>query len=178
MVGTLGLDGDEQADHRHHGGPDKAVYAYAEEDLDWWATQLGRTLAPGAFGENLTTRGVAVTGAVVGQHWRIGPVVLEVAQPRIPCSVFAAWMDQPAWVRRFTVAARPGAYLRVVVGGVIQAGDQVELVRDPDHRVTISEVFRARTVDRSLAARLVGIPELPDSLSRWAAEHVASGGGG
>src|SRR3954465_13635148 len=82
---ALNLAGDRQADLRVHGGPDKAVYAYASEDAAWWAQQLGRDLPPGMFGENLTTEGVDVSGAVVGERWRIGTAELEVCQPRLPC---------------------------------------------------------------------------------------------
>jgi MOSC domain-containing protein YiiM len=98
-----GLVGDDICDHRHHGGDDQAIYAYAREDLDRWAELLGRPLANGVFGENLTTLGVDVTGAVIGERWRIGDdVVGEVSLPRIPCGVFRTWMGERQWVKRFT----------------------------------------------------------------------------
>ncbi|MDX3107883.1 MOSC domain-containing protein, partial [Nonomuraea angiospora] len=109
-----GLAGDERADQKHHGSPDQAVYSYARADYDWWEGELGRELRNGQFGENLTTSGLDVTGAVIGERWRVGSALLEVSGPRIPCVVFRNWMDEPGWLKRFTAAGRPGAYLRVV----------------------------------------------------------------
>ncbi len=121
-VGRLGLEGDEVSDTRHHGGVDQAVYAFAREDLDAWAATLGRDVRDGQFGENLTTEGIDVNEAEVGEHWRIGTAVLEVASIRIPCNEFKGWMgecgyDRTAWVKRFTATNRPGPYLRVVEEG-------------------------------------------------------------
>ena len=91
---------------RNHGGPDQAVYAYAREDLDLEA-ELGRPLENGVFGENLTTEGLDVNGALIGERWRIGPdVILEVSRPRIPCGTFQGWMAQGDWIKRFTQVAR------------------------------------------------------------------------
>ena len=122
-AGPEGLDGDEQADLRVHGGPDKAVYAYAEEDTAWWEAELGRPLGPGAFGENLTVAGLDVTGAVIGERWRVGTTELEVCQPRQPCSKLGIRFGDPRMVKRFAQVARPGAYLRVLVPGQLGAGD-------------------------------------------------------
>src|ERR1041384_1992507 len=88
-VEGVNLAGDDQADRRVHGGPDKAVYAYASADAAFWSGELGRALGPGTFGENLTTAGLDVSGAVVGERWRIGTVELEVCQPRLPCNKLA-----------------------------------------------------------------------------------------
>ena len=79
---SVNLEGDDQADRTVHGGPDKAVYAYALEDIRLWESELGRPLGPGAFGENLTTEGLDVTGAVIGERWEVGTVCLEVSEPR------------------------------------------------------------------------------------------------
>jgi MOSC domain-containing protein YiiM len=163
-AGRLGLAGDQQANTKHHGGVDQAVYAYAREDLDWWAAELGRPLRPGQFGENLTTAGVDVTGAVIGERWRVGSTVLEVSRPRIPCTVFQAWLGEPKWVRRFTDQGWPGAYLRVLDEGELGAGDPIVVEHRPAHGVTIGETFRALTGDRSLAPRLLEAPELPAAL--------------
>src|SRR3954462_7434904 len=111
-VAGVNVEGDQQADLRVHGGPDKAVYSYASEDTAFWEQELGRELGPGAFGENLTTEGLDVSGAVVGERWRIGNVELEVCQPRLPCSKLAIRLGEPLMVRRFGEARRPGAYLR------------------------------------------------------------------
>jgi len=127
-VGELGLDGDVQADRRVHGGEDKAVYAYAIEDVEWWEAELGRELGPGFFGENLTLRGVDVTGAAPGDRWKAGGVILEVTFPRQPCQKMATKAGEPKFVKRFAQASRPGMYLRVVKPGEVAAGDRVELV--------------------------------------------------
>lgn len=144
-VTTLGLAVDEQADRRHHGGVDKALYAVAREELDWWSEELGRPLRNGQFGDNLTTRGVEVDDAVIGERWRVGTTLLEVSMPRQPCSTFQGFMGEPRWVKRFTQHARPGAYLRVLEPGDIGAGDDVELVSRPPDGVTIADMFRGLT---------------------------------
>jgi MOSC domain-containing protein YiiM len=155
--------GDVVCDVRHHGGPDQAVYAYAREDLDRWAAELGRDLAGGVFGENLTTSGLDVTGARVGERWRVGDeLLLEVSAPRIPCRTFAAWVDERAWIRRFTERAEPGAYLRVLRPGTIHAGDTIEVVHTPAHDVTIGVAFRALTSTPELLPRLLAADALPE----------------
>jgi MOSC domain-containing protein YiiM len=150
-VEPLGLVGDEVSNRRHHGGPAKAVYAFAREDLDRWAEEFGLPVADGLFGENLTTVGLDVNGAEIGERWRIGnPVgdhaVLEVTMFRTPCQTFKAWLgrngyDDRAWVRRFAQDLRPGAYLRVVVPGVVSAGDPIEVVHRPGTDRTVSSWF-------------------------------------
>ncbi|MFB4277846.1 MOSC domain-containing protein [Nonomuraea sp. MTCD27] len=153
-----GLVGDEQADKQHHGSPDQAVYAYAGEDYDWWEGELGRELRHGQFGENLTTSGLDVNGALVGERWRVGGAVLEVTKPRTPCVVFRNWMDESGWIKRFTAAARPGAYLKVVELGELGAGDEVEIVSRPDTGVSVADWFRARHGDRDALRRILAVP--------------------
>lgn len=160
-VGALGLSGDEQGDRANHGGQDQAVYAFAVEDLDRWASALGRTLGPGIFGENLTTAGMDVAAAVIGETWSIGQVRLQVSSPRVPCATFQAFLDSPAWVKRFTADARPGAYLRVLVAGELAAGMAIAVTAVPSHGLTVGEVFAARTTQRELLPRLLEAPELP-----------------
>ncbi|MFD1214558.1 MOSC domain-containing protein, partial [Arthrobacter sp. GCM10027362] len=139
QVTGLGLHADVQADRKHHGGEPKALYAYAEEDARWWADELGREIPPGLFGENLRTAGVDVNGALIGERWRIGAeVVVEATSARIPCGTFARHMGEDRWVRRFTAAGRPGAYLRVLAAGRIQAGDAVEVIHRPRHGVSVA----------------------------------------
>ncbi|MCW2502021.1 MAG: domain containing protein [Actinomycetia bacterium] len=176
--GRVGLHGNTVAgdrvyDVRHHGGYDQAVYAYAREDASWWSGQLGREVTPGMFGENLSTEGIDVTGAVIGERWVTGSAVLEVSCPRIPCQTFAEVIGSPRWIRRFTEQAWPGAYLRIVVEGDVGAGDTVSVIERPEHGVTIGEVFRALTGDRALAPRLLEAPELPvkirDKAGKWLA---------
>jgi len=150
-----GVVGDDVASRRHHGGSGQAVYAVAREELDWWGTELDRALRDGMFGENLTTVGLDVDGAVVGERWRVGSALLEVTGPRIPCATFAAWMGEPRWVRRFTGRGRTGAYLAVAEPGVITAGDTVEVVHRPTHGITVPQVFRAFTGDQGLGRRVL-----------------------
>jgi MOSC domain-containing protein YiiM len=165
------VDGDTIGDPSVHGGPDQAVYAYAREDAAWWSAQLGRDVAPGVFGENFSTSGVDVTGAVIGERWAIGSAVLEVSCPRVPCRTFAGFWDVPNLVKWFTEVGRPGAYLRICVEGDVGAGDPIEVVHRPAHGVTLGETFRALTGDRSLARRLLEAPELPaeahERARRW-----------
>ncbi|MFE7786377.1 MOSC domain-containing protein [Streptomyces nigrescens] len=178
-VGGSGLTGDAVVDLRHHGGDDQAVYAYAREDLDDWQRELGRELANGAFGENLTTSGVEVTGAHIGERWRVGPqLLLEVSSPRIPCRTFHGWIGERGWIRRFTQAGVPGAYLRVIEPGEIRAGDAVEVVHRPDHEVTIGLMFRALTTRRELLPRLLEAgAALPEEARRKALKHAERAGG-
>jgi len=161
--GVGGLTGDTVASEAHHGGPDQAVYAYAREDLDDWAADLGRPLHNGIFGENLTTSGMDVTGALIGERWRVGDtVVLEVSAPRIPCDTFARWMAEEGWVTRFTRKARPGAYLRVVTRGAVRAGDPVVRLSRPDHDVTVALTFRALTLEPELLPRVLAAAALAE----------------
>lgn len=155
-TGGSGLVGDHIGNRTVHGGNDQAVYAYAVEDLRTWATDLGRDLPPGAFGENLTTEGIDVTGALIGERWQIGErTVLEVTTGRIPCANFARWLGEQRWVKRFTHRAIPGAYLRVIEPGHIQAGDPIVVIHRPDHGVTVGMTFRALTTERHLLPRLL-----------------------
>ncbi|MFI7537700.1 MOSC domain-containing protein [Streptosporangium sp. NPDC049376] len=161
-----GVAGDVIGDLRDHGGDDQAVYAYAREDLDLWQAELGRELSNGVFGENLTTSGLDVNGALIGERWRIGAdLVLEVTSARIPCRTFAGWLAEKGWVRRFTQVARPGAYLRVIEPGRIEAGDRVEVVLRPEHDVTVEVLFRALTTQAELLPRTLAAGEALNVLS-------------
>jgi MOSC domain-containing protein YiiM len=172
--GLTGLVGDRVFAVDVHGGDDQAAYAYAREDLDAWEPELGRELANGVFGENLTTSGLEVTGALVGERWRVGDaVVLEVTRPRIPCNTFATWMAERGWIKRFTARAVPGAYLRVIEDGEIRAGDPITVVSRPDHDVTIGVAFRALTLEPDLLPRLVDIEALPVALRDRATRRSA-----
>lgn len=156
-----GLVGDHVEDRRHHGGTDQAVYAVAGEELAHWAAVLGRGLPDGMFGENLTTEGLDVDGALVGEIWRVGDTVrLQVTGPRIPCATFAGHLGEAHWVRRFTERGRTGAYLRVLTDGPVQAGDPVVLESRPDHEVTVPTMFRALTTHRDLMPLLEPLGDL------------------
>jgi MOSC domain-containing protein YiiM len=168
-TGMVGLAGDRVYDVKHHGGSDHAVYAYAREDLDRWESELRRPLANGVFGENLTTAGLDVNGALIGERWRIGPdVVLEVSSPRIPCATFQGWLEREDWIKRFSLAALPGAFLRVIEPGEIRAADPVEIVHRPGHDVTVALVFRAMTREPELLPRLLAADALPEETKELA----------
>ena len=168
----VGLVGDVIVDRANHGGYDQAVYAYAIQDAAWWAVELDREVPPGAFGENLSTSGVEVTGAVIGERWQVGSALLEVSRPRIPCRTFAGFWDVPQLIKLFTRRGVPGAYLRIIDEGDVGAGDEIHVVHRPEHGVTIGEVFRALTGDRALVPRLLDAPELPVALREKARRLV------
>jgi MOSC domain-containing protein YiiM len=170
----VNLDGDEQADRKAHGGYDKAVYAYAVEDLRWWEEQLGRPLVHGQFGENLTTEGIDGNRAVIGERWAIGTTVLEVSEPRVPCYRLGVRMEDPLFPRRFTEALRPGAYLRIVVPGELGAEDEIRIVERPELELTIRDVFRIFTRDRHEARRLAEHPKLSDAWRGWARRFLTA----
>ena len=143
--------GDDQADRTVHGGPDKAVYAYAREDYDYWRTHEGVETQPALFGENLTIEGLDLAHAVVGERWRIGSAQLEVAQIRLPCYKLGVRMGDPRFPRRFQAAGRMGAYLRIIEEGDVGAGDAIDVVSRPTHGITLSTMLRA--LDDDDAAR-------------------------
>ncbi len=161
-----GVVGDFIADVAHHGGDQQAVYAFAREELDAWQERLGRELADGLFGENLTTTGLDVDGALLGERWAVGDeVVLEVCGPRVPCSTFQARMGEAHWVKRFTEVGRTGAYLSVVTGGEVRPGDTIEVVSRPDHDISVPDAFRAFMGDLEAARRVLDADALtgPDA---------------
>jgi MOSC domain-containing protein YiiM len=179
-IGASGLAGDAVCELRHHGGNDQAVYAFAREDLDDWERELGRPLAGGVFGENLTTAGIDVSGAKIGERWRVGAeVVLEVTSGRIPCLTFQGHMGEKGWVRRFTQKGVSGAYLRVIEPGEIRAGDPIEIVHRPDHEVTVAFQFRAVTLERALLPRVLAAGDALHPVARDTARaYVEKYGGG
>jgi len=170
-VGPLGLDGDECADKVDHGGFEQALYVYAREDLDWWTEQLARELPSGTFGENLTTVGIDVSAALIGETWRIGSALVQVTAARIPCMTFKSWLDEPHWVKRFADAGRPGAYLRVLSEGSVQAGNDLTVLSRPDLAVTVAESMRAFYGDREIMTRLL---QVTGRSSKW--DEIAADG--
>lgn len=151
-----GVVGDFIADVKHHGGDQQAVYAFAREELDAWQERLGRELADGMFGENLTTTGLDVDGALLGERWAVGDeVVLEVCGPRVPCATFASRMGERGWIKRFTEVGNTGAYLAVVTGGEVRVGDAIAVMSRPDHGITVPESFRAFMGDLDAARRVL-----------------------
>jgi MOSC domain-containing protein YiiM len=169
----VNVDGDDQADRRVHGGPTKAVYAYAAEDYAWWAGEFGVALEPGTFGDNLTVSGIDLTGCIVGERWRIAATIVRVTEPRIPCFKLGIRIGDAGFVQRFAGAARPGTYLAIEHEGDVGRGDSIELLARPDHGVTIGMVERAYHADPSLRQRLADLTDLSDSWRRWAAKAAA-----
>jgi MOSC domain-containing protein YiiM len=180
MRGGLGsgLVGDTIGNKKLHGGDDQAVYVYAREDLDGWETRLERPLTNGMFGENFTTTGVDVTRARIGERWQIGTdgLLLEVSAPRTPCRTFSAFLQLQGWIRTFTEAAKPGAYLRVISPGAVRAGDAITVTHRPDHDVTIGLVFRARMTDPSLLPQLLSADALSDELKAYVRKRLPVNG--
>ena len=173
-VRGINVDGDIQADRDAHGGPDKAVYAYAIEDIKWWENQINQSLPYGVFGENLTTEGIDVNNSLVGERWEVGSVVLEVSEPRVPCWRLGVRMNDKLFPRYFTEALRPGAYLRIIVEGDVAAGDEIRVIEKPDHDLTIRDVFRIYTRDHDEIERLLSVPQMSDAWRRWAQRHRGS----
>lgn len=170
----INVVGDDQADRRVHGGVDRAVYAYAAEDYAWWEHELGRPLAPGTFGENLTTSGFDVNAAVVGERWELGEAELEVSIPRVPCYKLAARMDDPRFVARFGRARRPGPYLRIARAGTIGAGDRIRVVWRPSHGIRIVDVFTIYLFERARLRELLAAPQLGADFIEWVHEQLAA----
>ncbi len=162
-----GVAGDVVVDRKHHGGYDKAVYAYAREDADWWESEIGRALSNGSFGENLTTTGIDVNAALIGERWQIGSVILEVSEPRIPCRVFAGFWDRPTLIKDFTDARKSGAYLRIIQEGEISADDEITVIKKPEHGVSIRDIFDAKAGERAKINQLRTVHELSDKYKEW-----------
>ena len=173
-VSAAGVEGDYIGNRRVHGDADKAAYAYAREDAAWWSAELGRQIGPGRFGENLSTEGLDVTDAVIGERWAIGSAEFEVAIPRTPCTTFAGFWDVPDLIKRFTDHGAPGAYLRVVRDGDVGVGDPITVVARPVHGVTLGETFRALNNEPELLPRLLAATELPGSILARVRRRVAA----
>ena len=162
------VSGDVVVDRNHHGGYHQAVYAYAREDADWWEKEISQTIANGRFGENLTTTGIDVNQALVGERWRIGTTILEVSQPRIPCRVFAGFWQRPTLIKDFMAAGKPGTYLRIIQEGEISAGDSIEIISKPDHAITIADLYAAKNGERSKKEEIALVKELSPAYQEWA----------
>lgn len=170
-----GVEGNAAADRENHGDEFMRVYAYSVEDYAWWSAELLRELRPGLFGEQLTTEGVDLNAAIVGETWRVGTALLQIAHVRVPCLTFKGWMgasgyEASAWVKRFTLAGRAGPYFRVLEPGVVAAGDPIVVEDRPDHEVTVAELFRAVTIAPSLLPRVAAVP----GLKPWVYARAAS----
>ena len=169
-----GVVGDRIIDTNVHGGYDQAVYAYAQEDARWWEKEIGEEIPAGRFGENLTTEGIDVNAALVGEQWKIGSVILEVSQPRIPCRVFAGFWKRATLIKDFTQAGRPGAYLRIIQEGTAQSGDLIEVIYKPDHAISISDLFSAKSGERAKINEIKAVPQLSNGFKEWAEKIAAT----
>ncbi len=172
-ISRAGVEGNAVADTVNHGDEFMRVYAYSVEDYAWWQAELLGDLRPGQFGEQLTTEGIDLNAAVVGETWRVGTAVLQISHVRVPCLTFKGWMgrsgyDARAWVKRFALAGRPGPYFRVLEEGIVAAGDLIEVLERPDHGVTVAEFFAAVTIRPALLSRLGAVP----GLKPWVYDRV------
>jgi MOSC domain-containing protein YiiM len=177
-VEDFGLEGDEVSDRANHGGTYQAVYAYAAEDLDWWTEQLGKSVRPGLFGENLTTRDLDLNSCVIGEQWHVGTARFQLCSVRVPNETFARWLSLQGfeagdWQRRFVERGRPGVYLSVLERGWIQAGDPIDVIARPEHGLTTSAMFRALTVEPALLPLLLEVEGLPPHAYARAEDYVA-----
>jgi MOSC domain-containing protein YiiM len=142
QITSLGIQEDFIGSQKHHGGPDQAVYVYGAKDYEWWSTELGRTIVPGTFGDNLTVSEMESAKFNIGDYLHIGAVTMQVTAPRIPCGTFAARMQDPKFVKRFRSAERPGLYCRVIKEGTVNAGDDVRFDAYTDKTISLIEMFR------------------------------------
>jgi MOSC domain-containing protein YiiM len=172
----VNIVGDDQADRRVHGGPTKAIYAYAIEDYQWWAGELGSPLVPGTFGENLTVAGIDLRAALVGERWQVGSITVRVTEPRIPCFKLGMRMGDAAFVDRFADAARPGTYLAIEQAGDVAAGDLIQLLDRPGHQVTVGDVERAYHGHPELIGALVDLEDLSEGWRKWARHRIRDTG--
>ena len=166
-VAGINLEGDRQADLTVHGGPDKAVYVYPAEHYPYWRSELGRDLAWGAFGENLTVEGLPLEDELcLGDRLRIGTAELAVVQPRLPCFKLGIRFDDPMMVRRFFEAGRTGYYLRIVKEGYLEAGGEITFVSRDPARVPVAEITRLFADDDGdveAVRRLLTVESLPEA---------------
>jgi len=172
-ITSLGVEGNDFADKENHGDEWMRVYAYSMEDYAFWQQDLGAPVRPGLFGEQLTTEGVDLNAALVGEVWRVGTALLQISHVRIPCQTFKGWMgtsgfDESHWVKRFTDAGRVGPYFRVVEEGIVRAGDPILMEDRPRHDVSVEVLFRALTTQPALLPRLLDV----EGLKPWVYEKA------
>lgn len=174
LFAESGVDGDLVCDTDNHGRWFQAAYAFDAEELAFWSDELGKELAPGNAGENLTLTGCASTDAVIGERWAIGDAVLRVTGPRQPCRVFAGFWDVQGLVKRFTQRGRTGTYFAVERSGEIRADDEVRVLSRPEHGVTVADVFAVQFHGRGdLAGHVAGcLPDLPEPWREKVATKV------
>ena len=168
-LGVTGLVGDEQADLRVHGGPDKAVCCYPSEHFPRWARLLERpAMPPGAFGENLTLAGLTEAGVHIGDTYTLGEAVVQVSQPRGPCFKLAARWGKTTLAREMARDMVAGFYLRVLAPGAVTAGDIMALTERVSD-ISVAEVLRVTYRDRHDPAALQRVDAVPELAEQWRA---------
>ncbi len=172
-ITSYGVEGNACASSEIHGDEFMRVYAYSAEDYRWWEGELGRDLRLGLFGEQLSTEGVDLNAALLGETWQVGTAVLQIAHVRVPCQTFKGWMgytghDADGWLRRFALAARPGPYFRVLEEGTVAAGDPILVLDRPAHGVSVAMMFRALMGQPALLPALLAV----DGLKPWVYERA------
>lgn len=166
-VGHNAIVGDGQADMINHGGVDKAVYAFDRGDAVYWEQRLGRSLPDGSFGENLTVEGLPSDIVRVGDRYRIGDVLFEVTQPRVPCYKLGMHMKDPAFPTAFAKALRVGFYLRVIEPGSLGAGDPITTMHRADTVLSIADLMQIYLTGRYDIERLAEVVALPGLSVAW-----------
>ena len=141
-IKSLGIPTDAICDTKNHGGPDQAIYIYGMPDYAWWSKELGKELAPGTFGDNLTINELESARFNIGDRLHVGSVILQVSAPRIPCSTLAARMGDPQFVKKYRQAERPGLYCRVIREGTVQTGNEVKVESYKGETLSILQMFR------------------------------------
>lgn len=172
-ITLLGLEGDVIISKKHHGGPDQALYVYGAADYAWWSHELGREILPGTFGDNLTVSELESADWNIGDYLHIGETTLQITAPRIPCSTFAARMEEPQWVKKFRQAERPGLYCRVIKEGFVQTGDTASVEKYTGATISVLEMYRAWYEPNKSAATLRTLLNAPIAIRsrmRWEAE--------
>ncbi len=176
-IGWLGVEGDEQADRRHHGGPDKALHLVPHEHYQWWAAALADHALlrhPGAFGENLATCGAVETDICIGDRFTLGTALVEVSQGRQPCFKLNHRFDRPDMLSLAVKSGRCGLYLRVLREGEARAGDVLTLVERVSPEWNTARVFAlliqgAHRTDPAAVAALARLPRLAENWRNRAA---------
>ena len=169
----LGLVGDQQEDHTHHGGPDRALCTYVADHAEGWARALGRRPEPGLFGENLTVQGIDETQVHCGDRFRIGSAVIEITTPRVPCMTLTRRLGYAEAIPFIRSLGWCGWYARVIEEGEARAGDKMELFYADPLAVSIQEIYglnSEKSAPRAALERALAVKALPDA---WRAKFEA-----
>ena len=174
-AGLQGLEGDAQADRRYHGGPEMAALGYSADHYPAWRVELDWPALPlGGFGENLSVSGASEQSVCIGDVWRAGSAVFQIASPRKPCHKISAYWGRPDLLLLVQQSGRSGWYLRVLEEGSLSAGDAIELVDRPHPQWSVARANLAALQRKSEAAReLAEVPALSGRWKAWLLGHPA-----